>query len=153
MCEVNCSFIYAHYIETRYFDVQPEDHVARLSNPACTSGSLCNPANPYEAITFTCSLIKTFREPAPIITWQVIENDILRNITVTDIINEEVVLQHDHIGYYQLHNPNINNDGLSARCVATSSENSAEVVFSNWAVAKVTSTLYMCIVHVVSICV
>ncbi len=121
--------------------MHPEDYIARLSQPAN------DPANPYEAITFTCSFTKTSRGPTPIITWQIIENNVLRNVTETDfddITIEEVILQHDHVGYYQLHNPNIHNNGLRARCVATSSENIEEVVFSNWAVATVTSMWYMC---------
>ena len=119
--------------------MHPKNHTARLKVAEEVM---------YEAIVFECTLVKVFRGPAPIITWQIVEsNGDVNNITdfADDNSGKDVIIQHDHTGYYQRHNPTMaDDDGLTVRCVATNSENIDEVVYSNWASANITGMLHFC---------
>ena len=131
----NIILLLLHSLESRVFIRQPENHIARLGGTQ-TSTYL------YEPIVFICELVKTYDGARPIITWQVMESSgMVKNLTDFNQNGLEVIIQYDHIGYYQRHRPTMDDNGLSARCVATSSENPEEVVYSNWATANITSML------------
>ncbi len=124
--------------------MHPVNHTARLR--------VAETPYKYEAVVFECTFAKVFRGPSPIITWQVIEsNGDVRNITDfnDDNSGKDVIIQHDHTGYYQRHDPTMSDDGLQARCAATNSENDAEVVYSDWATTNITSMSYSCMYHAV----
>ena len=92
----------------------------------------------YEPIAFQCELIKIYNGTKPNILWQVLEMEGGPILNYTESSGNRIVIQYDHIGYFQIHSPNMTLNGLQARCVVNHPSSPTEVVYSEWALANMT---------------
>ena len=92
----------------------------------------------YEPIAFQCELIKIYNGTKPNISWQVLEMEGGPILNYTESSGNRIVIQYDHIGYFQIHSPSMTLNGLQARCVATHPSSPTEEVYSEWALANMT---------------
>ena len=135
-----------------------------------TTYELDTPTNWHPEAPFQCTFSAVYYGVRPIITWEVQHNgggpiqsvplpNLQAQLAVIDsqsdplgkfrlgadsVTHRQVIFQRNYTGFFQLHfpDPQLSDDGMTVRCVATHPEYNTQFVKSNWATLTIKGTSY-----------